>query len=191
MAKPSTKKSSGRPATRRARKTSSPGGRVSSAASRSLAAIPVEVLAAELKRRRSELPKLEARAKALRTELAAVESRIALISGSAPATAVQARVQPVRNAPKRAASSGARGARRMNGKPTLAERILAQLRSHAGPMSPRAIAEGLSKELGREVNQSFLVHISVTLRKLVNGGLVAQPARAQYVAKDVPGEPSH
>jgi hypothetical protein len=191
MAKPSTKKSSGRPATRRARKTSSPGGRVSSASSRSLAAIPVEVLAAELKRRRSEIPKLEARAKTLRAELAAVESRIALISGSAPAAVVQARAQSVRNAPKRAASSGVRAVRRMNGKPTLAERILAQLRGSAGPMSPRAIAEGLSKELGREVNQSFLVHISVTLRKLVNGGLVAQPARAQYVAKDVPGEPSH
>ena len=185
MAKSSSKKSSGRRATRRAPKASAGKARGASAPARTLASIPVEELAAELKRRRSEIPKLEARAKSLRAELGAIESRIALLSGAVPA----ARAQPVRTAPKRAASSGGRSGRRMNGKPTLAERILAQLRGHAGPMSPRAIAEGLSKELGREVNQSFLVHVSITLRKLVNNGLVAQPARAQYVAKDAAGEP--
>jgi len=145
------------------------------------------VLAAELKRRRSEVPKLEARANALRAELAAVESRIALLSGAAPAPAAQPRAQAARSGAKRSPGPRAPAARRTNGQPTLAERILAKLRGHGGPMSPRAIAEGLSKELGREVNQSLLVHVSITLRKLVNSGLVAQPARAQYVAKDAPG----
>ncbi len=163
----------------------------------SLASIPIEAIAAELKRRQSEIPKLEAHARALRAELAAIEARIATLSGAAaaanpakspkPAKAVKAMkamkamkpMKPVK--PANPAKPGAPRKRR-DGQPTLAERILSLLGGSASPRSPREIAAALAPALGREVSQSLLVQISLTLRRLVNAGQIAQPARAQYAA---------
>ena len=150
----------------------------------SLASIPIEAITAELKRRRSELPKLEARAKALRDELASVEARIAMLSGEAPAARPAAPKSPKPAKPARAAKPATGGAprRRRAGQPTLADRIISLLSEATSPRSPREIAAALAPALGREVSQSFLVQISLTLRRLVNAGQVAQPARAQYAA---------
>ena len=81
----------------------------------------------------------------------------------------------------KAAKPGAPRKRR-DGQPTLAERILSLLGGSASPRSPREIAAALAPALGREVSQSLLVQISLTLRRLVNAGQIAQPARAQYAA---------
>lgn len=147
----------------------------------SLAGVPIELIAAELKRRQAEIPALERRARDLRAELLAVESRIAMLQGSAsvsaPASAPRAR--RAGPAPKTVAK-GKRAAQRRNGKPTLAERIVELLGTVRGPLSPREIASRIAPALGREMSQSFLVQISLTLRKLVNSGAIAQPARAQY-----------
>jgi cell division protein FtsB len=163
----------------------------------SLASIPIEAIAAELKRRQSEIPKLEAHARALRAELAAIEARIATLSGAAaaanpakspkPAKAMKVMkamkamkpMKPVK--PANPAKPGAPRKRR-DGQPTLAERILSLLGGSASPRSPREIAAALAPALGREVSQSLLVQISLTLRRLVNAGQIAQPARAQYAA---------
>lgn len=154
----------------------------------SLASIPIEAIAAELKRRQSEIPKLEAHARALRAELAAIEARIATLSGAAAAAnpakspkpaKVMKPMKPVK--PANPAKPGAPRKRR-DGQPTLAERILSLLGGSASPRSPREIAAALAPALGREVSQSLLVQISLTLRRLVNAGQIAQPARAQYAA---------
>jgi hypothetical protein len=163
----------------------------------SLASIPIEAIAAELKRRQAEIPKLEAHARALRAELAAIEARIAALSGAAsvpkPAKSPKAakamkvmKVMKVMRATKvtksmKPANAGAPRKRR-DGQPTLAERILSLLGGSASPRSPREIAAALTPALGREVSQSLLVQISLTLRRLVNAGQIAQPARAQYAA---------
>lgn len=157
---------------------------------RSLAGIPVELLAAELRRRQSELPRLEATARALREQLAGIETRIALLSGRpVPASSRDGRgaaaPASTRHAgPKKAAAGSSGGARRGRAGegPTVAERIMTFLQDRTGPSSPSEIAGALAKELRRELNQSLLVQVSITLRKLVNKGLVQQPARAQYVA---------
>lgn len=161
----------------------------------SLSSLPLEAITAELRRRQSEIPTLEARARALRGELAAVEARIATLSGLANAArpAVAARSAPAKGmkAAKtakvtktaKAGTAAGRGLRkRRNGQPTLSERIVTLLSDGAAPRSPREIAAALAPALGRPVNQSFLVQISLTLRKLVNAGEITQPARAQYGA---------
>jgi len=163
----------------------------------SLASIPIEAIAAELKRRQAEIPKLEAHARALRAELAAIEARIAALSGAAsvpkPAKSPKAakaikvmkvmKVMRATNVTKsmKPANAGAPRKRR-DGQPTLAERIISLLGASASPRSPREIAAALAPALGREVSQSLLVQISLTLRRLVNAGQIAQPARAQYAA---------
>ncbi|MCX5651098.1 MAG: hypothetical protein NTU45_06870 [Planctomycetota bacterium] len=151
----------------------------------SLASIPIEAIAAELKRRQSEIPKLEAHARALRAELAAIEARIATLSGAAAAANPAKSPKPAKAMkvmkPANPAKPGAPRKRR-DGQPTLAERILSLLGGSASPRSPREIAAALAPALGREVSQSLLVQISLTLRRLVNAGQIAQPARAQYAA---------
>lgn len=167
---------------------SSRAGKAPRAAVPSLASLPLEAITAELKRRQSEVPKLEARAKALRIELAAVEARIASLSGAVAPRAAATKITKTPKAAKAATSSASRGLRRRrDGQPTLAERILALLADGGAPHSPRDIAESLAPAMGRAVNQSFLVQISLTLRKLVNAGHVAQPARAQYAAAPAKG----
>ena len=166
----------------------------------SLASIPIEAIAAELKRRQAEIPKLEAHARALRAELAAIEARIAALSGAAsvpkpaksPKAAKAMKVMKAMKAMKvmrattvtksmKPANAGAPRKRR-DGQPTLAERIISLLGASASPRSPREIAAALAPALGRDVSQSLLVQISLTLRRLVNAGQIAQPARAQYAA---------
>ena len=163
----------------------------------SLASIPIEAIAAELKRRQAEIPKLEAHARALRAELAAIEARIAALSGAAsvpkpaksPKAAKAIKVMKVMKVMRattvtksmKPANAGAPRKRR-DGQPTLAERIISLLGASAPPRSPREIAAALAPALGRDVSQSLLVQISLTLRRLVNAGQIAQPARAQYAA---------
>lgn len=90
--------------------------------------------------------------------------------------------------PKAAKTRAVRGLRkRRDGQPTLAERIIELLAGGGAPRSPRDIAEALAPAMGREVNQSLLVQISLTLRKLVNAGHISQPARAQYAAASAKG----
>jgi hypothetical protein len=148
----------------------------------SLASIPIEAIAAELKRRQSEIPKLEAHARALRAELAAIEARIATLSGAAAAANPAKSPKPAKAMKVMKAAKPGAPRKRRDGQPTLAERILSLLGGSASPRSPREIAAALAPALGREVSQSLLVQISLTLRRLVNAGQIAQPARAQYAA---------
>jgi len=141
-----------------------------------LASVSTEALAAELRRRRSELPKLAKRAAALRAELAAVEARVAMLSGSA-APAAPARAP--RAASKRVAAAGGMRAER-SGKPTLAANIVAFLGEKGDAVARGEIVEEMAKRLGREANASLSVQVSATLRKLVDLGDVAQSGRGQY-----------
>lgn len=151
----------------------------------SLSALSTEALAAELHRRRSEIPRLEAEAVRLRAALGAIEERIAFLErvggGAAPARARAAKspTSP-RSGPNRGASTKPRKPRK--GEPTLGERIVGLLEDRRSVLSPREIAEAMGAQLGREVNQSLLVHVSLTLRKLVNQGRIRQPGRGQYGA---------
>ena len=113
-----------------------------------------------------------------------VEARIAGLDAIGAASGrASSRKSAAAKGPRPAASRAGGGLRaRRNGQPTLAERIVALLADGAAPRSPREIAAALAASLGRPVNQSFLVQISLTLRKLVNAGRVSQPARAQYAA---------
>jgi hypothetical protein len=143
-----------------------------------LSGLSTEALAAELARRRSELPRLEQQAAALRGQLAALESRIALLSGdAAPAPARLA----AKAAAPRGGTEGKRGPRaRRDGRPTLGVLIAQILGESRDALALRDIAERAAKALGRAVNPSFLVQTSQTLRKLVVRGAAAQPSRGMY-----------
>ncbi len=152
-------------------------------ASAVLSGLSTEALAAELARRRSELPRLEKEAAALRGQLAALESRIALLSGNA--AAAPARLAAPKGAAKAAAPrSGAEGKRgpraRRDGRPTLAVLIARILGESREALALREIADRAAQALGRAVNPSFLVQTSQTLRKLVVRGEAAQPSRGMY-----------
>ncbi|MEY2807271.1 MAG: hypothetical protein RIR65_1688, partial [Planctomycetota bacterium] len=97
-----------------------------------LADLPTEVLARELARRRSELPKLERRRAELRAALSEVESRIAMLGG-APHVGVGVGVGAGDPA-KRGGSTRAAGAprRQRQGAPTLGARLVAFLTAHPG-----------------------------------------------------------
>jgi hypothetical protein len=150
-----------------------------------LAGVSVEALARELQRRQSELPQLKAKAQALRAELAETESRIALLSGQGavvsnrlPKISAVRAVQ--RTSKKPTAGRRTRGA---SGGPTFAERVTGFLTGRTEPSAPRDIAVAIAKQLNRDVNQSLLVQVSISLRKLVNGGAVTQVGRGQYLLK--------
>lgn len=157
-----------------------------------LAKLSTEALAAELERRRRELPTLERRANELRTELSSVLSHIASLTGGAsdaiarfsekmrPAGAQDgSRMQS--HAPKRlAASSGAKAPRRRGGKPTVAENIQSFLRDSGAVHSLREIVDGTARLASREVNTSYGVQVSATMRRLVDAGAVRQVGRGQY-----------
>ncbi|MFM7051504.1 MAG: hypothetical protein ACKOYN_05135 [Planctomycetota bacterium] len=157
--------------TKVSRKQAAPkGGRRGAAA---LSGVPTEALAAELKRRRSELPRLEKAARELRARLAEVEARIASLGGESAGAA------PGAGGSARAAGFLAtRG-----GKPTLALQILEQLRGAAGPLARGQIVSSAARGLGREVTTGFSVQVSATLRKLVNAGEAEQAGRGMYAAK--------
>ncbi|MFM1822583.1 MAG: hypothetical protein RI967_849, partial [Planctomycetota bacterium] len=150
-----------------------------------LAALSTEALAAELRRRRRELPKLEKRAAALRADLAAVERRIAELGGAA-GSAVAAAPSP-RAKGRRASGAGrgraaSRGGAAGGGRVTLGSRIAAFLGGRAEVASPKEIAGAMAAELGREMTSSFYVQTNLALRKLCESGAVEQVGRAQYRA---------
>jgi len=162
-----------------------------------LSELSTDALAAELARRRSELPRLEQQAAALRAQLAALESRIAFLSGDAAAGPARAAAKmrdatrdatrdaardaaPERLAP-RGGTEGKRGPRlRRDGRPTLAVLIGRILDDSRDALALREIAERAARALGRAVNPSFLVQTSQTLRKLVVRGAAEQAARGMY-----------
>lgn len=179
MARKQRKKSSAR----RSRKSTAVSTRVSGqpasarrAASRPaplLSELTTEALAAELRRRRSELPKLEKKAAQLRSELAAVEARISALGGNGAVVA---------HAPRARAARPSRGEpRRMrNGQPTIGEQIVEIASQRGGVVAPRAFAEELGKRLSREVNSNFLVQVSLTLARLVKQGRIHKVGRGEY-----------
>jgi hypothetical protein len=166
----------------------------------SLADLPTEVLARELARRRSELPKLERRAAELRKSLAAlnkslaaqqkalneVEARMAELGvpaseGASSGASSTGRVGRARDA---RAAGGTRAPRReRKGAPTLGARLLAYLHAHPGIHAPGALAETIAADMGRECSQSFIVSTNATLRKLIIDGGVEKVGRGQYRAK--------
>ena len=181
MAKKSktSRKSSPKQAAKRDSKPDSTHGRRKPAARMSLASLTTEALAAELKRRRSELPRLEKQASALRAELAAVLAQIASLGGGA--TSASESAAPARTRAKKTPSAGG-GRRTLNGKPTIGEHIVEILGASGSVLSPREIGDALGKRLSREVNASFLVQISLTLARLVKQGRVNKVGRGQYSA---------
>ena len=163
------KKSRNRP--KSARKGAKSAKAAKPAARMSLASLSTEALAAELKRRRSEIPKLEKQAAKLRAELAGVLARIASLGGEASAPSqVSAKPAAAKGTPRRT----------LNGKPTIGEQIAGILGENGTVMSPRDIAAILGKRLSREVNTNFLVQISLTLARLVKQGRVNKVGRGQY-----------
>ena len=156
----------------------------------SLASLTTEQLSAELKRRQSELPKLEKQAAALRGELASLEARIAALSGGAvvakqpqPKGSSSSSSSSSSSASSSSSSTTARAPRRRHGQPTLAEQIVSVLQATGTVMSPSEIGTAVQKQFAREVKPSFNVQVSSTLRALVDDGAVAQVERAQYAAK--------
>lgn len=181
MAKKSkpSRKSSPKQAAKRDSKPASNQGRNKPAARLNLANLTTEALAAELTRRRSELPKLEKKASQLRVELASVLAQIASLGGTA-GSAPDAAVPAAKRGKKPAAAGG--GRRTLNGKPTIGEHIVEILGVSGSVLSPREIGDALGKRLSREVNTSFLVQISLTLARLVKQGRVNKVGRGQYSA---------
>ena len=152
-----------------------------------LADLPTEVLARELARRRSELPKLERRRAELRTALSEVESRIAMLGG-APHVGAGAGVGvgvAAGDPAKRGGSTRAAGAprRQRQGAPTLGARLVAFLTAHPGTHQPGTLAETIDAEMGRACTQSFIVSTNAALRKLIGDGAVEKVSRGQYRAK--------
>lgn len=144
-----------------------------------LAGVPTEALAAELKRRRSELPRLEKAARELRTRLAEVEARIAALGGAVQAAAT---AEAPRSAGDAAHAAGFRAVR--GGKPTMAAHILGHLRGAGGAQSRGQILSAMASATGRGMSPSLSVQVSAILRKLVNAGEARQVGRGLYAAKD-------
>ncbi|MFZ9915673.1 MAG: hypothetical protein ACO3IB_10130, partial [Phycisphaerales bacterium] len=71
------------------------------------------------------------------------------------------------------------------GKPTLSVQLIECLAAKGAPLSRGDILAEVARRMGREVNPSFSVQVSATLRKLVNAGEAAQVGRGQYAAKGV------
>jgi len=140
---------------------------------RSLAELPTEVLARELARRRSELPKLERRAAELRKALAEVEAQMAVLG----VTQTGGISSAGRAVPARA------NRRERKGAPTLGARLLAYLNAHPGIHPPGALAETIASEMDRECSQSFIVSTNAALRQLILDGEVEKVGRGQYRAK--------
>jgi hypothetical protein len=164
------------------------------AAATDLAKLSTEALAAELDRRRRALPLLEKRANELRAELSTVLAHIASLTGGASAAIARfsEKVRPAdgatgsrakSSAVKSAASRGdAKAPRRRGGKPTVAENIQSFLRDSGAVHPLREIVDGTARMAGREVNTSYGVQVSATMRKLVDAGTVRQVGRGQYQA---------
>jgi hypothetical protein len=167
-----------------------------------LNSISTQMLAAELQRRQSELPKLVKYAAALRSELAGVEAHIVQLGGGAsagtlassttgPKPGAKSAAKPgpkpaVTVGKKRGPKPGSRPARVMGtrkGKPTLSTQVATTLSDRGVVMSPSEIAESVARRNNRAVNGGFLVQISSALRQLVNAAVITQVSRGKYCAK--------
>ena len=175
-----------------------------------LNSISTQMLAAELQRRQSELPKLVKYAAALRSELAGVEAHIVQLGGGASAGTLTSSTTGTKPGPKSAAKPGpkpgakpgpkpavtvgkkrgpkpgSRPARVMGtrkGKPTLSAQVATTLSDRGVVMSPSEIAESVARRNNRAVNGGFLVQISSALRQLVNAAVITQVSRGKYCAK--------
>ena len=163
-----------------------------------LNSISTQMLAAELQRRQSELPKLVKYAAALRSELAGVEAHIVQLGGGASAGTLTSSTTGTKPGPKpgpkpavtvgkkRGPKPGSRPARVMGtrkGKPTLSAQVATTLSDRGVVMSPSEIAESVARRNNRAVNGGFLVQISSALRQLVNAAVITQVSRGKYCAK--------
>ena len=180
----------------------------------SLTSLSTKALAAELRRRRSQLPKLMKKAAKLQAALAKVMASIASLGGAtggldvrSAAASVSARAnspaisransqaisransQAISRANSqiwaRAKSSSSSAPRLRNGQPTIGEHLVEILRARADAMSPNELAPILGKRLSRKITDNFRVQISLTLARLVKQGRVSKLGRAQYVARGV------
>lgn len=176
----------------------------------SLTSLSTKALAAELRRRRSQLPKLMKKAAKLQAALAKVMASIASLGGAtggldvrSAAASVSARAisraksQAISRANSQAISransqiwartksSSSSAPRLRNGQPTIGEHLVEILRARAEAMSPNELAPILGKRLSREVTDNFRVQISLTLARLMKQGRVSKLGRAQYVARGV------
>lgn len=148
-----------------------------------LSALPTEALTAELRRRQSELPKLEKQAAGLRVQLAEVERRIADLSAQ---LGIHSAAKPSRASTRKSGPAPSPRAMR-NGQPTIGAQIAETLSERGGVLSPRDLAGILAPRLGREVTTNFLVQISLTLARLVKQGRVQKVGRGQYRSTSAEG----
>ena len=164
----------------------------------SLTSLSTKALAAELRRRRSQLPKLMKKAAKLQAALAKVMASIASLGGAtggldvrsaAASVSALAKSQAISRANSqiwaRTKSSSSSAPRLRNGQPTIGEHLVEILRARAEAMSPNELAPILGKRLSREVTDNFRVQISLTLARLIKQGRVSKLGRAQYVARGV------
>ena len=180
----------------------------------SLTSLSTKALAAELRRRRSQLPKLMKKAAKLQAALAKVMASIASLGGAtggldvrSAAASVSARANSLANSQAisransqaisransqaisrvgaRTKSSSSSAPRLRNGQPTIGEHLVEILRARADAMSPNELGPILGKRLSRKITDNFRVQISLTLARLVKQGRVSKLGRAQYVARGV------
>ena len=180
----------------------------------SLTSLSTKALAAELRRRRSQLPKLMKKAAKLQAALAKVMASIASLGGAtggldvrSAAASVSARAnspaisransqaisransQAISRANSqiwaRAKSSSSSAPRLRNGQPTIGEHLVEILRARAEAMSPNELGPILGKRLSRKITDNFRVQINLTLARLMKQGRVSKLGRAQYVARGV------
>ncbi|MEY4821844.1 MAG: hypothetical protein RLY72_1496 [Planctomycetota bacterium] len=160
----------------------------------SLTSLSTKALAAELRRRRSQLPKLMKKAAKLQAALAKVMASIASLGGAtggldvrsaAASVSALAKSQAISRVGARTKSSSSSAPRLRNGQPTIGEHLVEILRARAEAMSPNELAPILGKRLSREVTDNFRVQISLTLARLIKQGRVSKLGRAQYVARGV------
>ncbi len=170
----------------------------------SLTSLSTKALAAELRRRRSQLPKLMKKAAKLQAALAKVMASIASLGGAtggldvrSAAASVSARANSLANSQAisransqansqiwaRTKSSSSSAPRLRNGQPTIGEHLVEILRARADAMSPNELAPILGKRLSRKITDNFRVQISLTLARLMKQGRVSKLGRAQYVAR--------
>lgn len=160
----------------------------------SLTSLSTKALAAELRRRRSQLPKLMKKAAKLQAALAKVMASIASLGGAtggldvrsaAASVSARANSQAISRVGARTKSSSSSAPRLRNGQPTIGEHLVEILRARADAMSPNELAPILGKRLSRNITDNFRVQINLTLARLVKQGRVSKLGRAQYVARGV------
>ena len=129
----------------------------------------LEALTAEINRRRRALPKLQARASALRDQLAAVEAEIAALGGLGGAGRGGRR--------GRVGGGGRRGRGRSGG--NLASDVAKVLGDK--PMGPKQIADAIVGAKLRAPAKTLSIQVSQVLSK--NKSMFARQGRAQWTKK--------